>query len=159
MRNAEIRDIFDSAFQEVTKKLVGIDLIRLEGHEQEKDDWLLLRHGYREKIQTNGYMTASVICRFSDSLYQHIVKTMSGEDLEQEEYALYLNEYMNIICGHAVSAVNNRIGVASRLTVPLYYQPDEPIEGLAEENHWQKLIYETAVGTLQVFLECSFQNE
>lgn len=159
MISIEVRDIFDSAFREVTKKLVGIELKETTGTGQDSEDWLLLRHGYREKIQTNGYMTASIICRFSDSLYQHIVETMSGSNLEQEEYPLYLNEYMNIICGRAVSNVNNLIGVTSRLTVPLYYQSDEPIEGLTQGVGWQKLMYDTSAGTLQVFLEYSFQNE
>ena len=43
---------------------------------------------------------------------------MEGRCLQRTKKILYINEYVNIVCGRALSEINNQMGVSSRLINP-----------------------------------------
>ena len=50
-----------------------------------------------------------------------------GTAASEDEKLLYINEYINIVCGCALSNISNKIGGASRLTVPVFLDKGETI--------------------------------
>lgn len=163
MLNMDVKEIFDSSFCEVTKKLVKLELKKVcdeEGKEGDEEKAALFNKGYREAIETHGYLNSIVICQFSDGLFHYITDTMNnGIPPSEEETPLFLNEYINIACGHAISKMNNLAGQASRLSVPSFYQEEEPLEDkwVIRSGRW--LSYHTEIGRLHIFIKYSLQNE
>lgn len=159
MSDVEVKELFDKAFFEVTRKLVQIDFHKTSD-EREKEEQALLNHGCRELIETKGSMNSVVVCQFSDELYKFITTAMNGGELPSEdELHLFLNEYMNIICGFAVSQMNNMTGTKSRLSVPQYYQDGEQMDVSLQKKQRHRMTYESKYGILHVFLFYTFQND
>ena len=158
MTGTEICDVFDKSFGEVTQKLICVDLQKTT--ENKKNKMPVLQHGYWELIQTKGYINAQIICHFSEDLFQCIIDTMNGGCTPpKEEIALYLNEYVNIICGHAISKLNNMVKKPSRLSVPSFYRTSEPLHSILDNNQPEFLAYSSKAGKLQVYICCSTEND
>lgn len=159
MSDVEVKELFDKAFSEVTKRLVRIEF-KKAGDEREQDEQSLLNQGCRELIETKGSMNSVVVCQFSEDLYRFITTTMNGGKVpSEEELHLYLNEYINIICGFAISQMNNLTGTKSRLSVPQYYREGEQIDVSLQKKQRQRMTYKSKYGMLHVFLFYSFQND
>lgn len=151
MTNTEVKELFDQAFSDVTKKLVNLNLQKgVSGQTYEE----AMQSGYREKIDFNGSLNSTMVCWFSDDLYQYVITTMhGGTPPDAEECPLYLNEYINIISGFAISRINNLTGTKSRLSLPSFYEGKMPVEiGIYKNNQSYALYYDTEYGKLQVFL-------
>lgn len=135
-------DVFQSVFTEITQQLTKIPL-------KESDSITDMKLEEQVILFIHGFIEAEIVCFFAKELYEAIVKAMYGGTLPAEqERILYLKEYMNIICGRAVSALNNAIGEPSRLSVP-YYQEEVP-EDHKKRQHTIQLSYDTEYGTMQV---------
>lgn len=160
MLSMDVKEIFDNAFCEVTKKLVKLELQKVCDEEGKEDEAVLLKKGYREAIETHGYMNSKIVCQFSDGLFHYITDTMNnGETPSEEEIPLFLNEYINITCGYAISRLNNLAGQPSRLSVPNFYQEEEPLEEKWVIHAGQYLSYRTDIGRLHIFIKYSLQSE
>ncbi|MCD7825030.1 MAG: chemotaxis protein CheX [Clostridiaceae bacterium] len=152
----EVREIFDTAFCDVTKKIVQLDLYKSGQEQQEK----LGLQKCREVIRTHGYVNAVIVCQFSDEMFRYIPGAMNkGVPPTEEEVPLYINEYINIACGYAISRLNNMAGTPSRLSVPQFYQRGEPLEGDMNFDEKQCLSYRSRIGELQVYLFYSLKAE
>lgn len=105
--------IFVDAFVGITRQLASIDLMCGESAESKIDDGVICL------IQTKGAVKLRVACHMNSRFSQEIVSKMYGGDIDNaEERKLYLNEYMNIVCGYAVSKLNDTTGTRSRISVP-----------------------------------------
>ncbi len=152
MTGSEVKQIFDASFLDITRKLVRLEISRMEktGEEQKK---AVPDQGYREKIQTKGAVNTTVVCHFSEPLFQYIINTMHGGiSPEEAEIPLYINEYMNIICGHAISKINNITKTKSRLSVPEFYGDKDVLEVSGKKEKVQYLAYESPYGEMRVYL-------
>lgn len=149
MTSSEVKQIFDASFFDITKKLVRLEVSRMEKIEEEQKNTMLVQ-GYREKIRTQGAVNATVVCKFPEPLFQYIINTMhGGTSPDEEEIPLYINEYMNIICGHAISKINNITKTKSRLSVPEFYGETDTLAVSSEKG--QYLAYQSSYGLMQVF--------
>ena len=142
MEREMMYEIFQNAFTEITLKLTKIPL---KGSDND-----ISQDGKEQMILfINGYIDAEIDCSFTTELYQAIVKAMHGGTLPvEQERILYLKEYMNIVCGRAVSALNNEIGTPSRLSVP-YYRDEAPMYRKDRQQEI-RFFYETDFGAMQV---------
>ena len=114
----------------MTKKLVNLELHRVaEDDKITAEKVVILKKGYREEIETHGHINSRIVCHFSDELFRYITDTMNnGVTPSEEEIHLFLNEYINIACGHAISSLNNLTGQPSRLTIPRFYRNNDNLE-------------------------------
>lgn len=152
MFDFEICDIFDKAFDEVTKKLIRIELKRAH-HIDERKMLEDMQRGYWELIQTKGYVNAKIVCYFSNELFRYITDTMNGGiSPPEEEVYLYLNEYINIICGYALSQINNLVKKTSRLSVPSFNKGIDSLETVLDMNQSEFLLYNSSMGSLYVYI-------
>lgn len=152
MTNNEVKQIFDASFLDITKKLVRLEVSRMDKIEEGQDNEILAE-GYREKIETHGAVNSTIICQFSENLFRYIIDTMHGGTTpDEEEIPLYVNEYMNIICGHAISKINNITQTKSRLSVPEFYKEKDVLNFPGIQEKEQYLAYESQYGVLQVYL-------
>lgn len=158
MEGVRVEELFDHAFCEVTKKLVHLELQRVTEEDAAREE--IFHEGCQEEIETHGYMNAMIVCRFSEGLYRYIIDTMNhGVTPPEDEIPLYLNEYVNIACGHAVSGLNELIGQKSRLSVPQFHEKSRKIKVQETAHRRKSLIYRTAIGMLQVFMFYSLQTD
>jgi chemotaxis protein CheY-P-specific phosphatase CheC len=159
LESVRVDEIFDDAFCKVTKKLVNLELQKVVDGDKPEEE-VLLQKGYREKIEIYGFINSKIVCQFSDGLYRYITDAMNnGVTPSEEEIHLFLNEYINIACGYAVSKINNLVGKPSRLSVPRFYQHDEPLEKTEMAGVGKYLTYHTAIGRLHIYLCYSLQTE
>lgn len=157
--SVDMGNIFDEAFCSVTKKLVNLELQKVSGEKEDKNEISFAR-GYREAIETHGYLSAKVICWFSDELFHYITDRMNGGTTpSEEEISLFINEYINITCGYAVSKLNDLVGHSSRLSVPFFFQGTEKMGERWEIHEGESLLYHTETGKLYIILKYSFQSE
>ena len=156
MQSMDVKEIIDDAFCEVTKKLVELELQKVCDKDGEQGEKVFFEQGYREAIEVHGCVNSIVVCQFSDDLFWYIIDTMNnGVTPPEEEIPLYLNEYINIACGYAVSKLNNLIGRPSRLSVPSFYQGNEPLEEKWMVQAGRYLAYSTEIGTLHIIFNYS----
>lgn len=105
--------VFVEAFVVITRQLASVDLMY-----EEYADWDI-EGGFICLIHTRGAVNLRVACHMNSEFSQEIVSKMYGGDIDDvQEMKLYLNEYMNIVCGYAVSRLNDTTGTRSRISVP-----------------------------------------
>lgn len=145
MKEETVNEIFQQSFVDITKKLVGLSL-----QEREQPEDLLEKN--RIFIFISGFLDSGVVCAFSSELFEYIAEVMYGGVLPSRgEQILYLKEYINIVCGRAVSQFNNATGSFSRLSVP-YYNGEIPVP---KDKRPGKLFlyYETDHGDMQIAID------
>lgn len=153
MENTFVYEMFQQAFADVSRALVNLSLRENDYKKgktsQSTADTVL--------IYTTGLLNAKVQFSFSADLFYYIIETMNGGVLPDEtEQPLYIKEYVNIVCGHAVSQINNMLGVSSRLTVP-YLWNEAPVRR-QEKMDIKQLYYETEYGDMQILIEYAIEK-
>ncbi len=140
-------EIFQKAFTEVTMKLTKISL-------QGRDGSIPADCKEQMMLCVTGFIEAEIVCVFAAGLCQAIVRAMYGGALPvEEERILYLKEYVNIVCGRAVTVLNNEIGMSSRLSVP-YYREEAPKRN-KKRQETIKLYFGTDYGDMQIMVDYS----
>ena len=143
MTEMKVGKIFDDAFISISKKLISLDLRR------KKEEIISLK--CMEFVKTKGKFNSTIICGFSSDIFDAIIIGMNdGKMPSEDEKVLYINEYVNIICGRALSEINNRLGRTSRLTVPMMCSDKESIDIDDSEMENEVLFYETEFGNIEV---------
>ena len=143
MTEMKVGKIFDDAFISISKKLLSLDLRR------KKDEIISVK--CMEFVKTKGKFNSTIICGFSSDIFDAIIIGMNdGKMPSEDEKVLYINEYVNIICGRALSEINNRLGRTSRLTVPMMCSDKESIDIDDSEMENEVLFYETEFGNIEV---------
>lgn len=141
----EVDEIFDCAFVSVSKKIASLNLKRNNNRDLNGDD------SYTGSVYTKGKFNSLVVCEISSDVYEHIIYVMnSGEPASDDEKLLYINEYINIVCGFALSNISNKIGGSSKLTVPVFLKKGETIREKDRKSKHIVLYYETDIGVLRV---------
>lgn len=145
MTDMEVDEIFDCAFVSVSKKIASLNLKRNINRDLNGDD------SYTGSVYTKGKFNSLVVCEISSDVYEHIIYVMnSGEPASDDEKLLYINEYINIVCGFALSNISNKIGGSSKLTVPVFLKKGETIREKDRKSKNIVLYYETDIGCLRV---------
>ena len=143
MTEMKVGKIFDDAFISISKKLISLDLRR------KKEEIISVK--CMEFVKTKGKFNSTIICGFSSNIFDAIIIGMNdGKMPSEDEKVLYINEYVNIICGRALSEINNRLGRTSRLTVPMMCSDKESIDIDDSEMENEVLFYETEFGNIEV---------
>ena len=143
MTEMKVGKIFDDAFISISKKLISLDLRR------KKEEIISVK--CMEFVKTKGKFNSTIICGFSSDIFDAIIIRMNdGKMPSEDEKVLYINEYVNIICGRALSEINNRLGRTSRLTVPMMCSDKESIDIDDSEMENEVLFYETEFGNIEV---------
>lgn len=143
MTEMKVGKIFDDAFISISKKLISLDLRR------KKEEIISVK--CMEFVKTKGKFNSTIICGFSSDIFDTIIIGMNdGKMPSEDEKVLYINEYVNIICGRALSEINNRLGRTSRLTVPMMCSDKESIDIDDSEMENEVLFYETEFGNIEV---------
>ena len=143
MTEMKVGKIFDDAFISISKKLISLDLRR------KKEEIISVK--CMEFVKTKGKFNSTIICGFSSDIFDAIIIGMNdGKMPSEDEKVLYINEYVNIICGRALSEINNRLGRTSRLTVPMMCSDKESIDIDDSEMENEVLFYETEFGNVEV---------
>lgn len=113
---AEVLDIgavYEEAFSSFTKKVAAIELTEAEGGRE------AIKENYTFVIYTTGIFESAFKCEIENSLFDKIALNLNkGEALEEDMKLLYVAEYLNIVCGRALSTINGALKSVSRLTVP-----------------------------------------
>ena len=143
MTEMKVGKIFDDSFISISKKLISLDLRR------KKEEIISVK--CMEFVKTKGKFNSTIICGFSSDIFDAIIIGMNdGKMPSEDEKVLYINEYVNIICGRALSEINNRLGRTSRLTVPMMCSDKESIDIDDSEMENEVLFYETEFGNIEV---------
>ena len=143
MTDVKVEEIFDDAFVNVSKKIVSL---KLDRKADKKADIK-----YLELVHTKGKFVSTIICGFSPAMFETIIKNMNGGKMPSEdEKILYINEYVNIVCGRALSEINNQMGVSSRLTVPTLCLEADGINVEPGKTGNEILYYETEFGQIEI---------
>lgn len=150
--NIQIDEVFDHVLVSLTKALAGIELKQTEPESWEEKDILV------ETIYTNGNFDSFILFEIEPELFEYIVSMMHGGDPpDEEEKPLYMNEYINIICGRAVSVINNKMGNTSRLSVPTFHGVSLGTGGEQHGAEQRILLYKTEKGFMRIVIYYTFQ--
>lgn len=148
----QIDEVFDHVLVSITKTLADLDMVKVR-----PDGWKA-ENALVETIYTNGSFDAYILCEIEPELFEYIVSTMHGGSPPcKEEKPLYMNEYINIICGRAVSIINNVTGYASRLSVPTFHGSAEDIDNIQTKAEQKVLLYGTEKGFMRIVINYTFQ--
>lgn len=143
MTSVKVEEIFNDAFVSVSRKIISLELHRKA---VEKVDFK-----YLEMVRTRGNFASTIVCGFSPLMFDTIIRNMNGGQMPSEdEKVLYINEYVNIVCGRALSEINNQMGVSSRLTVPTLCLYTDEISVEQGKTGNEILFYETEFGQIEI---------
>jgi CheY-specific phosphatase CheX len=110
-----------------------------------------------DMIHINGYYEASILCEGDWEAFGSIISAMyGGQSPPVEEQVLYINEYMNIICGRLVSKLNEMTGEISRVSVPEYFGQERPVCDQKEKLHREEMTYQVGQGFLRFTISYVF---
>ncbi len=152
VESVQVDEVFDRVWVTFTKVLTGLEINRTTESNWKGKNTLM------ETIYTSGNFDAYIMCEMDLELYEYIISKMYGGCIPpEEERILYLNEYINIICGRAVSVINNATGYASRLSVPTFYPCGEDFCETESKAEKKTLIYETEKGFMRIVINYTFQ--
>lgn len=144
MTDMEVDEIFDCAFVPVSKKIASLNLKRGLDKDIDSED------SYTGSVYTKGKFNSLIVCEISSAVYEHIIYVMNGGEPAPDEELLYINEYINIVCGHALSNISNKLGGSSRLTVPIFREKGETFREDSGKSKSVVLYYETDIGVIRV---------
>lgn len=147
MELVEVREIFRHSLTRISGQIAGITLTPADRVEFSEEY-------YMGVIYTKGKFAAMVEFFWCKELYEYIACQMTGgRGVSDEDKVLYVNEYMNIICGKALSDINNILGKpASRLSVPAINRGRKTVGATGHEDN--VLAYKTDHGVMLVRLVC-----
>ncbi len=102
-------------------------------------------------VTTRGMFQALIICEMQNSLCDKLVLEMNlGDKLNLDDQILYIKEYLNIICGKALSDINNQLGSRSKLSVPHIVQGSYGLEEKHDYILKHEFIYASDYGRMNV---------
>lgn len=132
LSDLKVHDIYRNAFVTMTEKLAGFTIYDEEEQTSE--------YYYDVQIQSKGRFQSVVVCHMEKTLYEALLMGMnSGKTVNAEMKQLFIGEYINVVCGHALTAINNILGVSSRLTLPQVLQHLQ--ETMLQESELKKVFY------------------
>ncbi len=107
-----VEEIFGKAFTELTFSMTELKLDKL------KEYTLFEKVEYSFIVRTRGGFVALIFADFSKGLGETLAYSIRKQKvLSEQEQIMYVEEYLNIICGRALSEINNLIGKRSRLSM------------------------------------------
>lgn len=105
-------EILDSAVKDITKRVAKMDFTSTGVSE-------ILGHSSSLVTTTQGDYILTIIFHTSDVVLMGITQNMKrGAAVEEGDIAIYAAEYFNILCGHVVSAMNQKAHTAARFAIP-----------------------------------------
>lgn len=147
MNQIDVSSVFDAALSNVCSKLISTSVHKTEERQIDNCETVL--------IFTKGYWESSIYCVFSHSLYEKIISEMYGGEMPPEdERSLYIKEFVNILCGRAISMINNLLKESSRLSIPFYGEEIPSDEQRLPEEI--QLCYKTEYGDM--YFEICYNN-
>lgn len=151
-----VSQIFDGAFVLLTEDISSIVL----EHRLHTEEPLECYKTFI--IRTKGIFRGCIQIDIEEKLLKNIVNNISkGAKLQETEIILYTMEYLNIVCGRALSEINNQIGKSSRLTVPQYIQnvTNEPplLNERSEER--EEIYFDSEFGKMNILVTYHFDSE
>lgn len=153
IEDVQIEEIFDRVIVAIAGLIADLELVKVE------DDHMITGDTVIETLYTTGNFDAFIMCRIEPQLYEYIVKKMHGDvSPARQDKPLYLNEFMNMICGRAVSIINNITGNASRLSVPTFYMPGEHPDVTHPAEAVRRLSYQSKEGNIDLEIHYTFYN-
>lgn len=154
MNYDDVYCIFEEAFVKITNQLVHISL------ESDSTPCSLSGKVYTGVIHTRGPFEAGISCCMEESLYQAVLNGMTnGKEVSSRETVLYTTEYFNIVCGNAISRINNKIKAPSRLHVPLVVEDGTDVQLLDSAESEKVLYFKSNNGVMKVNIACILLQE
>ena len=142
IESINIHEIFDEAFTVLTEKISSVELIKQE-------EAIFFGKPYEFIIKTKGGFQGQIRVQMEEPLMEEIVmKINKGVEMQDAEKILFAMEYLNIVCGRALSEINNQTGNRSRLTIPHYVTGKSPEEQMDGER--ETLFYQSDYGCLKI---------
>lgn len=150
MKELNVKTIFEDSLVTVTQQIAGLKL-------QSKDNIQFDDNmHYMGIIQTKGRFEAIIQFVWSKEMYDYIIFRMTdGQSMSDDDKILYINEYMNITCGHALSMINNKIGrPSSRLSIPEVFKEEKKCTVKTKKTDAsESLNYDTEHGKMKVKID------
>lgn len=151
VESINVNQIFDDAFTALTAKVSNVEITRVTKGE-------LIQKSHRFVVKTKGAFQGYILAEIENDLLGEIVtKINKGRKLKEAEKILFAMEYLNIVCGRALSEINNQTGTSSRLTVPQYVTGRMP--EMMSDGEKEKLYYQSAFGQLKINLIYKFERK
>ena len=142
VESINVNQIFDDAFTVLTAKVSNVEISRA-------GNMGLIQKADRFVVKTKGTFQGYISAEIEHALLEEIVTGINkGRKLKEAEKILFAMEYLNIICGRALSEINNQTGNRSRLTIPHYVTEKSPKEQMDGES--ETLFYQSAYGLLKI---------
>lgn len=111
LSDLKVHAVYRDAFLMMTEKMAGFTIC-----DNDSKDGI---YQYEILIQSKGSFQSAIICHMESTLYEAILMGMNaGKAVSTEMKYLFIGEYMNVVCGHALTNINNLLKTPSRLTVP-----------------------------------------
>lgn len=151
VESINVNQIFDDAFTVLTAKVSNVEISRAE-------NMGLIQNADRFVVKTKGVFQGYISVEIEHALLEEIVTGINkGRKLKEAEKILFAMEYLNIICGRALSEINNQTGSSSRLTVPQYVTGKMP--EMMSDGEREKLYYQSEFGQIKINLIYKFERK
>ena len=151
VESINVNQIFDDAFTVLTAKVSNVEISRAE-------NMGLIQNADRFVVKTKGVFQGYISVEIEHALLEEIVTGINkGRKLKEAEKILFAMEYLNIICGRALSEINNQTGSSSRLTVPQYVTGKMP--EMMSDGEREKLCYQSEFGQIKINLIYKFERK
>lgn len=142
VESINVYQIFDEAFTALTQKVSVVELTK-------EEDGIFPDGAHLFVIKTKGGFQGEIRVEMEEGLMDEIVTRINkGQKMQEAEKILFAVEYLNIVCGRALSEINNQLGNRSRLSIPHYVTETEPED--MKDGESETLSYQSTYGKLKI---------
>ena len=143
-------EILDSAVKDISHRVVAIDVVNSSDSSE-----LASSQPCSIYTRTKGDYDMTFVLSTDFAVLRQMTRNMKrGAEASEEEVPLYMQEFLNILCGHIVSRMNKRANLKAFFDVPNFMQ-GEFKPGSGTPAKFTEYYYSSPYGMLEIKVLCN----
>ena len=144
-------DILDSAVKDISRRVVNIDVTNSSDSNE-----ISSSRPCSVYTRTRGDYDMTFVLSTDYAVLKQMTRNMKrGAQTNEEEVPLYMQEFLNILCGHIVSKMNKRTNLKVFFDVPNFMQGEFKPGGGAPAKFTEDYYYDSPYGLLGIKVLCN----
>lgn len=144
-------EILDSAVKDISHRVVKLDVVNMP-----ENSCVTALQPCNIHTKTNGdYEMTFVLCTDYQVLKEMTRNMKRGAEASEEDVPLYMQEFLNILCGHIVSKMNKRTNLKVFFDVPCFVRGEFKAKNEDQSKFSGKYCYDSPYGSLELQVLCN----
>ena len=139
-------EILDSTVKDISHRVTNIDVVYLPENKK-----LSSSRPYSVYTKTKGDYEMTFALSTDYEVFKQMTRNMKrGAEAGEDEVPIYIQEFLNILCGHIVSKMNKRTNLKVFFDIPCFMEGKFRSVSGTPDKFKKKYYYDTPYGMLRI---------